>query len=389
MLGKYLKKRIWPKSRRYVVRMDVHQLAERLENLAAAATSEFDEAVKLEIDSITDKAAEDLHRGLLSNLRDILAEQRKFRHGFESRLRRGWQRALDIFDLVQALCLQFGAGFNDRRRPDAAARQDVVFEALTRLHGRACLTASEIGALLRTGHATGAMARWRTLHELAVAMMFIAQHGQEVARRYLEHQFVEMYHAAGRYQEYCERLGEEPLSKEEIDDLRIRHDELIAKYGRQYAKDYGWAADALSPRKATFAAIAESIDMRHWSPYLRMASDGVHAGPRGGFFDIGLHPAMDAIPASPSHFGLADPGAHALVSLMQATIALLNHGVSFERDEHIDIPEGLVLISQMKTLEVLVDEGATAFSEAHRLSDEVSPSLSQPPRIWSSPTFAE
>ena len=371
------------------MRIDVAQFAERLENLAAAAPSEFDEAVTLEIGSITDKAANDFFRGLLSNARDILPEQRKFRRGFESRLRQSWQRALDIFDLIQVLCMEFGADFNEKRRPDAVARQDFVFEALTRLHGRACLTASEIGALLRTGHATGANTRWRTLHELAVVMMFIAQHGQDVARRYLEHQVIEVSRGAARYQEYCELLGEEPLSKEEIDELRIRRDELVAKYGPEYTEDYGWATETLGPGKRGFAGIAQSIDMGHWSPYVRMASHGVHAGPHGGFFDLGLPAEIDAIPAGPSHFGLADPGMNALVSLMQSTVALLNHGVGYKNDDLIDIPEGFVLITQMKTLPRLVDEGVAAFLEAHQLLEEVPPSLGRPPRIWSSPTFGE
>jgi len=384
-----LVKRIWRKPGTLVVRIDLAEFAERLDDLATRELSELDEAVRLEIDSITDRAANESVGALLSNAHKTLAGQRKFRHGFESRLEEGWQRALDILDLVQALCMEFGADFNDKRRPDAVARQDFVFEALTRLHGRACLTGSEIGALLRTGHATGANARWRTLHELAVVMMFIAQHSQDVARRYLEHQFVEMFRSAGSYQEYCERFGEEPLGKEEIDDLRIRRDELVGKYGPDYEKDYGWAAEALSLRKPTFAAIAKSIDMTHWSPYVRMASHGVHAGPRGGFFDLGLPADIDAIPASPSHFGLADPGMNALVSLMQSTVALLNHGLGRNKDDVGDILEGLVLIIQMKILQALGDEGIAAFLEAHELQEKVPPRLTEPPPIWSAPTFGE
>jgi len=384
-----LAKRIWRKPGASAVRIDLAEFARRLEDVATRRPGELDEAARLEIDSITDRAANESVRALLSDTHRTLAEQRKFRRGFESRLRQGWQQALDIFDLVQTLCMEFGADFNEKQRPDAAAKQDFVFEALTRLHGRACLTASEVSALLRTGHATGANARWRTLNELAVVAMFIAQHGQDVARRYLEHQFVEMYRGAVKYQEYCGLLGEEPLSKEEIDDLRSRCGELVTKYGRDYKKDYGWAAEALSPRRPTFAAIAESIDMRHWSPYVQMASHGVHAGPRGGFFDLGLPAEIDAIPASPSHFGLADPGANSLISLLQSTVALLNHGLGRNKDNVGDILEGLVLIIQMKILQALVDEGIAAFLEAHELQEKVPPRLTEPPSIWAPPTFDE
>jgi hypothetical protein len=40
--------------------------------------------------------------------------------------------------------------------------------------GRACLVGSEIYGLPRTGHAAGAQARWRTLHELAVVASTLA-----------------------------------------------------------------------------------------------------------------------------------------------------------------------------------------------------------------------
>lgn len=388
-LLKPLARIIWREPTSLVVRLDLAGFAERLEKLANGTPSELDEALRLEIDAITDKAANEYCRVLLSNADKTLAEQRKFRRGFESRLEEGWHRALGIFHLVQVLCTQFGAEFNDKRRPDAAARQDFVFEALTRLHGRACLTASEIGALLRTGHATGANARWRTMHELAVVMMFIAQHGHDVARRYLEHQIVEMYRGAVTHQEYCELLGEEPLSKEEIEDLQSRCGELVTKYGRDYKKDYGWATEALGSGKRGFAAIARSIDMGQWAPYVRMASHGVHAGPRGAFFDLGLPADIDAIPASPSHFGLADPGANTLISLLQSTVALLNHGLGPNKDDVGDILEGLVLTIQMKILQALVDEGIAAFIEAHELQEKVPPRLTEPPPIWSAPTFGE
>jgi hypothetical protein len=68
---------------------------------------------------------------------------------------------------------------------------------------------------------------------------------------------------------------------------------------------------------------------------------------------------------------------------------LLNHGVGYKKDELIDIPEGFVLISQMRTLQALVDEGAAAFSKAHWLLEEVPPSQREPPHIWSSPAFPE
>jgi len=62
--------------------------------------------------------------------------------------------------------------------PKAAAQNDYQFEALVRLQAGAARVAGEIYALLLSGYASGAHARWRTLHEIAVTALFIAQRGQ-------------------------------------------------------------------------------------------------------------------------------------------------------------------------------------------------------------------
>jgi hypothetical protein len=56
--------------------------------------------------------------------------------------------------------------------------------ALTRLHARACQVAAEILALMQHGFADGAMARWRTLHEIAVIATFLRDRGEVMAERY-------------------------------------------------------------------------------------------------------------------------------------------------------------------------------------------------------------
>jgi len=90
-----------------------------------------------------------------------------------------------MFEAVLELSMQLGETYNRVHRRSAARRQDFVFEALTRLHARALLTASEVLALLRTGHASGANARWRTMHEISVVAQFLSKHGGPTAERYL------------------------------------------------------------------------------------------------------------------------------------------------------------------------------------------------------------
>jgi hypothetical protein len=76
---------------------------------------------------------------------------------------------------------------------------------------RACQVTDEIACLLENGFADGAMARWRTLHEIAMVAAVISQHGEAIAERYLAHQFVESKRAMDKYLACYKQLGYGPL----------------------------------------------------------------------------------------------------------------------------------------------------------------------------------
>lgn len=64
-------------------------------------------------------------------------------------------------------------------RVDGQARFDSVARVLILLQARACQTSFEVRALLAAGFPGGAYGRYRTLHELAVIAILIAEHGPE------------------------------------------------------------------------------------------------------------------------------------------------------------------------------------------------------------------
>lgn len=372
-------RRAFQKSNKRIV-MDLNPLAELLDQ-DQVTQGQSVESFTQGLDAVTSNAASQIVSILLANPNEAIRERRSATLGFESRLTDVWAPALDLFDLFQALVTDFGADLNRRYREQAATRQDLVFEALTRLHGRACMTASEVGALLRSGHATGANARWRTLHELAVVALFISERGQELARRYLDHQVVDMYRSARQFQEFVGTLGQDPLHDEELQTLVEDHNRLVAHYGPAFKGDYGWAAEAVGMDRPTFRDIAAAIRLDHWSPYVRMASRGIHAGSRGGYFDLGLPPELEAIPAGPSHFGLADPGGNSMISLLQATVPLIVHGLNTYCARGSDFVAGLLLLAQLKTLDQLAHLGAETFGEIQTLKEEVPPELTGFPPV--------
>jgi hypothetical protein len=257
--------------------------------------------------------------GAQSTAEQRLDEDAGQRLRFERRLHYRWGAALDALSLLRVWSLEAGIAFHRRHKP---AEGDWVHVVLVRLHARACLIAAEVLVLLQAGLASGAHARWRSAHEIAVVGIFIAQHGQDAAERYLLHDAIESDRAVADYQRYATRLRQVPLSREDVSDVRTARDGLIARFGREYGSPYGWASVALNNPRPTFRDIEESASLDHVRPYYRMASHPTHAGPKGIAFDLGLLRDV-AILAGPSNAGLADAGHAIAISLLNSTVTLL------------------------------------------------------------------
>jgi len=62
----------------------------------------------------------------------------------------------------------------------------------------------------------------------------------------------------------------------------------INEFGKSFGVNYGWAASVLKFNN-TFAQIEESIGLNHLRPYYKMASQNVHADPKGVIYRLGLN----------------------------------------------------------------------------------------------------
>jgi hypothetical protein len=130
--------------------------------------------------------------------------------------------------------------------------------SLLRLHVRACQITNEIIVLLENGFADGAMARWRTLHEVATVASVIAIHGEEMAERYVHHQVVEAYKGLIAYERDHVGLRFKPISKKESQRIRKAYAAAVRRFGTKFAEEYGWAAHHLALKgkeRVTFARL--------------------------------------------------------------------------------------------------------------------------------------
>ena len=283
-------------------------------------------------------------------------DRRSYQSKFEERLLERWKKPIDLLELLLAVCLEAGAELNDEYRPEASRSNDYVFHVLTGLHARGCQIACEILALLKSGLADGAHARWRTLHEIAVISYFTKDHGQDVAKRYLEYGIVETFEDAREYQKHCREIGYEPFTDKEMKVIQERYDSVIGVYGKEFGEHYGWI-----PRKIlstrNFAEIEKSQKFDRLRPYYKWACHGVHSGPKSISTKLGLMKTAYQNPvllADPSNFGLADPGQSAAISLCQITVCLLSTKPTIER------------AAEMMAIERLTEEISSVFCDVQK-----------------------
>jgi hypothetical protein len=270
-------------------------------------------------------------------------QQKAFRAGLDRR----WCKAFNPLEMLLCISSEFGADMNVSLR-SVPSSNPFKIDVLTRLYARASQVSSEIISLLRCGFADGAMARWRTLHEIVVVSMFIADSDEVLAERYMLHEAVESFRAAKEYQIYCTRIGDEPIDPREIHDLESYNASLVARFGIAFRENYGWASERLGGlRSPKFADIERVVQVDYLRPFYRMASHNVHANPKGAFFKLGLLNETDLLLAGPSTFGLADPGQATALSLVQAATNLLSLDTTLD---------GVVLLKIMMALSVEIGE---------------------------------
>lgn len=277
------------------------------------------EEINKMVKEATSDASNTLVKYLERKMFTILGTSRDRQNGFNKRLYNLWQRPLNLLKLLLIISEEFGTYHNAKLRPERAKEQDFVFDVLIRLHARSCLVGGEIFTLLCNGYASGADARWRSLYEIVVTSEFIAKHGSITAEKYLLHIAARKYDAMIQYNKFSRMLGTKPFSEQELKEAEEIKNQLGKKYGENFSKQYGWAAEELHKNKPTFRDIEKDVEFEHWQPYYKMASDEIHSNANGLLFNLGLINGSneEIMLAGPSNAGIEEAGIKTSISISQ------------------------------------------------------------------------
>lgn len=247
----------------------------------------FDEADANEFESITQRvvriipevvqsalaeSAKRLLEGLKKGWEVEGAIQRFEIDEFRERLEVRWGGGLQLLRMLLTSVREVGnnviKSYNRSKSAAYACRRFV----LVRLHVRACQVADEIITLLENGFADGAMARWRTLHEIGVVATIIEDGNEELARRFIDHDVVEVKKQADDWDEKRVPLGYAQTTPRERKRIEREYKEVIIRYGESFRHDYGWAAEYLKDKRPSFKKLQARADQSGMNTYYKLAN---------------------------------------------------------------------------------------------------------------------
>lgn len=304
------------------IQNQLYELAEDLEDISSEKLAEISKSL----------AAPMLKNYLNSSFENYQAALQE-RHDFESRNVDKWQQAFSLFDSYIQLAFELVAEYRRHNEVSAEKAEDHQFIALIQLHAKAILVARETQALVSAGFADGAMARWRTSHELAVCSRAIAL-SEESGFRFLLSEHVKNANGMRCYEEYRERLNHAPFTQEMREINLQREAEALAILGNDYSKksDYEWArplatTNGISKNKRiSLKTLEELVGLDHYRPYFSWACEKNHAPSKVNYANLGTS-CSESNPlflVGASSFGHLEPIDCTVLSLLFTTTACLS-----------------------------------------------------------------
>lgn len=211
-----------------------------------------------------------------------------------------WGETIKELDLLRSLVVEWGCTASEQRQ-GAYARRTTAF-ALNRLFSRAFEIVGEILVLIRSGYADGALARWRSLHEICVIAMFLGKKSDRCAEMYLAHHCIEEFRLLQVDKSSGTAKSMSTHRDRYLRDLKTRRDALVAKYGTPYANDNGWAAVELGRARVTFKDLETQVGLDILRRGYQRANSTVHGGALATLTRVSLNaPLVDDTHIPPAH----------------------------------------------------------------------------------------
>lgn len=272
--------------------------------------------------SISFSEEEDLSEYLFMFGYKMREDNRLQKIGFENRIGQHFGLEFYYIELIEILSRELGELLHDALKEEEIKLnniQKIVFYQ----HVRTCSIFSEVIHLLKGGYGNGALARFRSLHELAVVTEFIYTHGEEAAEAYIDYLSV-MDLKDMNFEE--KELGNDIVDNDYKNELQEEMEKLKEKRGDSFvnlkAGDYEWARPFMeNNNNPSFRKITNSINRVHGKKPYKIASNSIHSAPKSMYSSISTIDGR--VSGGASNIGLSLPGSWATYEILQMNSIVL------------------------------------------------------------------
>lgn len=301
---------------------NIQKIIDALSEATPKMQEELEDALSSVIPEMLSKVAEDIGEHLTDQIFNHAKELTKVHADRIESVLRLWGPAVEQLEILRHLVLEWSFKAQEKRQ-GTYSHPNTAF-ALHSLVERAFEITGEIVVLIRSGYADGALARWRSLHEVCVVAMFLAPRSDKCAEMYLSHHWVE----ESRLLEIDKGSGtarhENPHKDRYKRDLRLKVAALSSQFGEKFSSDYGWAAVDLGCARTKFRDLENHVGLETLRRGYRQANNTVHGGALATLTRISLGPGVDKSAHSPLAYGceVAANYTAASLSMMVAELCL-------------------------------------------------------------------
>jgi len=339
---------------------DVRELKLDAEEFTAFANEVLEEQVPEIVENVSHSVGREIAKAWWADWPDQNAHEELVRREFRNHIADCWGEPINRLRMLLTICRDIGGEESRKASRSKAKRNRLRREVLLLLHARACRVTEEIVTLLEAGLPDGAFARWRTMHEIHVVAALIAETGDELAQRYIDHDVVEAKRALDEYLRAYEKLGYRAPAKREARRTQKTFEAAIKRYGKPFSSTYGWAADLLDLKNPTFRDLEEAAEHAMMRAHYKGASQFVHGGIRG-LDTLALLPDSDprVVLTGASDVGFEEPGQNAAITLGKITFLLLWR-------KNFDFDQLILMRALMETKSETVEAFARCFKRLKR-----------------------
>ncbi|WP_027258557.1 DUF5677 domain-containing protein [Leisingera aquimarina] len=255
--------------------------------------------------------------------------------GFESRTFKRWKSAFDHLEMMWHIAQELGEAHSKDFDSKNLEDTHIVMAAISEIFPKALIVTREIICLLKGGYPDGALARWRSLHELTVSAMYILEEGKEPALNYMLSVHFSARRAAHQLNEHAERARMEPFSDEMLRTFDSHCAEAEKQLDRKIDRDKNGEWPAINLAHRNYADMERHVGMEHWRPRYKWASRHTHADFVPNDKLLGMSETKNHITlVGASNSGFADPLMMTAISLAQITNTYLSVTPNFDRTVH-------------------------------------------------------